>query len=314
MTEILKKWLNEDIHLSKGIKEISEDFKNGYLFAELLFKLKQIQNLSQFKDTKNKKDIINNFCLLNKTFLDMGIFLNEKDRNEIMNGGMYASKIYLLKIRQIISKKYINLEQLKYKYSNDLQKLYNKMYFNSQNDRYLYNLKIRLENEKNNNALNSNNSTKTEGNEISINKKYSIGGTLYNQLKKKYSHLNLSDFELEIILLDMKDEEIKLNDMKEKIKKLEKKREKQRLNQEKNEIKNWNSSIIEIKKYKNKLIKESWDPVIKFQKKCSNYFKNNGLMNEKITKSFDNNLNLLLPEKNENEEGKDEISLKKIWI
>ena len=313
MTEILKKWLNEDIHLSKEIKEISEDFKNGYLFAELLFKLKQIQNLSQFKDTKNKKDIINNFCLLNKTFLDMGIFLNEKDRNEIMNGGIYTSKIYLLKIRQIISKKYINIEQLKYKYSNDLQKLYNKMYFNSQNDRYLYNLKIRLENEKNNNALNSNNSTKTEGNEISINKKYSIGGTLYNQLKKKYSHLNLSDFELEIILLDMKDEEIKLNDMKEKIKKLEKKREKQRLNQEKNEIKNWNSSIIEIKKYKNKLIKESWDPVIKFQKKCSNYFKNNGLMNEKITKSFENDLNFFMSEKNNEEEYEenDEIDLKK---
>ena len=302
MSEILKKWLNEEIHLSKEIKEISEDFKNGYLFAELLFKLKQIHNLSQFKDSNNKKDIINNFCLLNKTFLDMGIFLNEKDRNEIMNGGVYTSKIYLLKIRQVLSKKYINLEQLKYKYSNDLQKLYNKMYFNSQNDRYLYNLKIRLENEKNNNALNSNNSTKTEGNEISINKKYSIGGILYNQLKKKYSHLNLSDFELEIILLDMKDEEIKLNDLKEKIQKLEKKREKQCLNQEKKEIKNWNSSIIEIKKYKNKLIKESWDPVIKFQKGCSNYFKKNALMNEKITKSFENDLNFFVSEKNNEEE------------
>ena len=125
MSEILKKWLNEEIHLSKEIKEISEDFKNGYLFAELLFKLKQIHNLSQFKDSNNKKDIINNFCLLNKTFLDMGIFLNEKDRNEIMNGGVYTSKIYLLKIRQVLSKKYINLEQLKYKYSNDLQKALN---------------------------------------------------------------------------------------------------------------------------------------------------------------------------------------------
>ena len=313
MSEILKKWLNEEIHLSKEIKEISEDFKNGHLFAELLFKLKQIHNLSQFKDSNNKKDIINNFCLLNKTFLDMGIFLNEKDRNEIMNGGVYTSKIYLLKIRQVLSKKYINLEQLKYKYSNDLQKLYNKMYFNSQNDRYLYNLKIRLENEKNNNALNSNNSTKTEGNEISINKKYSIGGILYNQLKKKYSHLNLSDFELEIILLDMKDEEIKLNDLKEKIQKLEKKREKQCLNQEKKEIKNWNSSIIEIKKYKNKLIKESWDPVIKFQKGCSNYFKKNALMNEKITKSFENDLNFFVSEKNNEEEYEenDEIDLKK---
>ena len=220
MSEFLIKWLNKEMHLSKTIKEISEDFKNGYLFAELLYKTKQIQNLSQFKDSSNKKDIIHNFCLLNKTLLDMGINLNEKDRNEIMNGGIYASKIYLLKIKQILDKKCINLEQLNYKYSNDLQSLYNKMMFTNQNERYLYNLKIRLENEKNNILLGSttNNSSSnislTEGkinDKLLLDKKYSIGSPLYRQLKKKYSHLDLTDFDLEIILLDMKDEEIKIN-------------------------------------------------------------------------------------------------------
>ena len=93
------KWLNNDIILSKKIKDISEDFRNGYLFAELLYKTKQIQKLSNFKDSNDKKDIIHNFCLLNKTLLDMGIILNEKDRNEIINGGTYASKIYLLKMK-----------------------------------------------------------------------------------------------------------------------------------------------------------------------------------------------------------------------
>ena len=115
MSEFLIKWLNKEMHLSKTIKEISEDFKNGYLFAELLYKTKQILNMSLYKDSNNKKDIIHNFCHLNKTLLDMGIHLNERDRNEIMNGGAYTSKIYLLKIKQILDKKFINIEQLKFK-------------------------------------------------------------------------------------------------------------------------------------------------------------------------------------------------------
>ena len=79
----------------------------------------------------------------------MGIILNEKDRNEIMNGGLYAAKIYLLKIRQVLDKKNIDLEQLKFKYSNDLQLLYNKMVFKNQNERYLYNIKSKLDKESN---------------------------------------------------------------------------------------------------------------------------------------------------------------------
>ena len=80
----------------------------------------------------------------------MGIILSERDRDEIMKGNIYTSKIYLLKIKQILDKKCINLEQLNHKYSNDLQKLYNSVIFKSNNEKYLYNLKIRTENEKNN--------------------------------------------------------------------------------------------------------------------------------------------------------------------
>ena len=315
MSQILIKWLNNDIHLSKPIKNIPEDFRNGYFFAELLHKTKQIQNLSQFKNSNNKKDILRNYCLLNNPLIDMGIILNEKDRNEIINGSIYTSKISLLKIRQVLDKKCINLEQLKYKYSNDLHLLYNKMMYKNQNEKYLYNLKIRLENEKNSiYSRKSDVKAITEGkinDEKIIDQKYALGGPLYKQLKHKFSHLDLTDFELEIILLDMKDQEIKMNYLKEKVQKTEKTREKQCINKEKKELKNWNASIIKIKKYKDNLLKESWEPVLKYQKGVMNYFKKNGLMNEKITKSFENNLNFFLPKKNENEEGEDEVSLKK---
>ena len=314
MSEILLKWLNNDIILSKKIKDISEDFRNGYLFAELLYKTKQVQKLSNFKDSNDKKDIIHNFCLLNKTLLDMGIILNEKDRNEIINGGTYASKIYLLKIRQVLDKKCIDLEQLKYKYSNDLQLLYNKMCFKNENEKYLYNLKIRLENSKNNsNMLGSSkliNMTEGKTKEQLLEQKYSLKGSICKELKKKYSHLELTDFELEIILNDMREEEIKLNYLKEKVQKTEKAREKLRRSKEKKEIKNWGSSIIEIKKNKNNLLRESWEPVRKYQKGFINYLKKNALKNAKITNIFDKELNFFVSEKGEHDE-EDEIDIKK---
>ena len=58
MAESLQNWLNNKIILSKIVKDIEYDFKNGYLFAELLYKTKQIPNLAIFKDSKNHKDII----------------------------------------------------------------------------------------------------------------------------------------------------------------------------------------------------------------------------------------------------------------
>ena len=113
MSDNLIKWLNQEMHLSRQITNISEDFKTGYLFAELLYKTKLIQNLSEYKNTSNKKDIIHNFCLLDQILLKMGIILTEKNRDEIIKGNIYTSKIYLLKIKQFLDKKCINLEQLK---------------------------------------------------------------------------------------------------------------------------------------------------------------------------------------------------------
>ena len=80
MSEILIKWLNEEIHLSQKITNISADFKTGYLFAELLYKTKQLQNLSEYKNTSKNKDIIHNFCLLDQVLLRIGINLTEEDR------------------------------------------------------------------------------------------------------------------------------------------------------------------------------------------------------------------------------------------
>ena len=124
MSEKLQIWLNKDIKLSKVVTDIPYDFKNGYLFAELLYKTKQIPNLSIYKKTNLQKDIISNFCHLQKNFLDIGIVLDEKNRDNIINARSYASLIYLFKIKQVLSNKYIDLEQLKLKEANQIQKIY----------------------------------------------------------------------------------------------------------------------------------------------------------------------------------------------
>ena len=60
--DLLINWLNKEIVLSKIIKDIPMDFRNGYLFAELLHKTKLIPNLSIYLNSNKEKDIIHNFC------------------------------------------------------------------------------------------------------------------------------------------------------------------------------------------------------------------------------------------------------------
>ena len=87
--------------------------------------MKQIPKLSLFKNTNNHKDIIFNFCHLQKNLSDLGIILDEKSRDEIMNANPYTAQIYLFKIKQVLSNKNINLEQLKLKHSTTVQNLTN---------------------------------------------------------------------------------------------------------------------------------------------------------------------------------------------
>ena len=192
MTDILLNWLNNEIVLSKSIKDISMDFRNGYLFAELLYKTKQIPKLSTFRNTNNYKDMIFNFCHLQKNFLDIGITLDENSRNEILNGSPYTSKIYLFKIKQILANKNIDLNQLKIKESRTLQNLYNKICFKNENEKYLYNLQLKIGNKEKseNRILIKNNSASylpVLGNSFEniLNKKYNVNGSIYNEFKKK---------------------------------------------------------------------------------------------------------------------------------
>lgn len=50
MADILLTWLNTEVDLSKKIKNIEQDFANGYLLGELLYKFNQLTNINEFRN------------------------------------------------------------------------------------------------------------------------------------------------------------------------------------------------------------------------------------------------------------------------
>ena len=306
MSETLKTWLNNEIVLSKVISDIPNDFNNGYLFAELLFKTKQIPNLSLFKNSNNKKDIISNFCYLQKNFLDIGIILDEKSRNDMMNASQYASLIYLYKIKQVISRKNIDLNELKIKESTTIQKLYNKMIFKNNNEKYLHSWQ-----EKygilsiNKRMMKKNYSTLLpavgKSTEEILEEKYGTNGNIYNEIKSKYNHLNFGEEDIKIIIEEMKNNENKLLNNKYIIKTRENNR-KLSLRKNNDKIKKmWEREHTNIEKFKLSKIKESWMPAFKYKLAMQKYFKRSESKNEHMSINFDDNLKFLV---DENDKGK----------
>ena len=274
MAETLKNWLNNEIILSKKINDIPSDFNNGYLFAELLFKTKQIPNLSLFKNSNNKKDIISNFCYLQKNLLDVGIILDEKSRNDIINASPYASLIYLFKIKQVISRKNIDLNEIKIKESTTIQKLYNKMIFKNDNEKYFHSWQEKYGiYPTNKRIMKKNYSTFLpvvgKSYEEFLDEKYGINGNIYKEIKSKYNHLNFDEEEIKIIIEEMKHNENKLLNNKYAIRTSENNR-KLSLRKNNEKIKKmWEKEHSNIEKFKLLKIKESWMPTNKYKLKKS---------------------------------------------
>ena len=291
MSELLQNCLNKEIILSKTIDDISYDFKNGYLFAELLFKTKQISNLSLFKNSKHREDIISNFCHLQKNLLDIGIILDEKSRDDIMNASPYASKIYLFKIKQVLSRKNIDLEQLKLKESTSIQKLYNKIIFKNDNEKYLRSWQMKYGIRPRNfrtikKSVSSILPISQRSTENILNEKYDINGPIYKEFKSKYKHLNFTDEEIKMILEEMKNNENKLIDIKNSIKTIENNRKLFLKNNNEEIKKRCERELSNMEKFKSVQLKKLWSPVVKYQLFSKNYYKISSNKNIAMSSNF----------------------------
>ena len=77
MSHLLLKWLNEECRLSRTVYSIEDDFKNGYLFGELLDRFGLQPNFKKrFRDTNTAKAKLVNFCELEKSLRKVDIEMN----------------------------------------------------------------------------------------------------------------------------------------------------------------------------------------------------------------------------------------------
>ena len=133
----LKQWLNTTVCLSKEIKDIPSDFRNGYFFGEILYKHRLIPNFHQYKNTSKYNDISKNYQYLSKAFEDLNIKFNDNRRNDILKKKEGVASQIIFKLKQVIDQKLLSKENLKMqKGPNELHKLYNQMMFPNDNKKY----------------------------------------------------------------------------------------------------------------------------------------------------------------------------------
>ena len=296
MTDSLLKWLNEDIKLSKEITNIPLDFRTGYYFAELLNKMNQLPVLSQYKNSTKKNDIIYNLYNLQKNLSKIGIELDEKSINKIMNSDIYTAQIYLHKIRQLLSNKNINLQQLYFKNSNSLSRMYNDFYFRNNNEKYLNNICRNTINESGiNNFKYMRQIDKDKYDQI------------YNQIKKDYAHLNLNDIDMEFIMTDIKDTERRINYFKNYVYKSEERQKKINQKKSEKEMKVWLNSKKYMDNLKQRIINKSMNKIAQKQRIFNTQMKFNGLYLQKESKMFENKLSLFLDRKELKDKSNEEL-------
>ena len=284
MSDELLIWLNNDINLSKKITDIPKDFSTGYYFAELLNKTNHLPVLSSYKNTTNQKDIIQNLHQLQINLDEIGIILNEQCKKKIMNADIYTSKIYLYKIKKLLESKNINLKLLHFKNSISLSKMFNSIYFKNDNEKYLRNI--------NKKSIYNSGIDHYKYYKKYDENKYKIGGELYKDIKKEFSHLELNDFDMKMILADIKESEFKINYLKNYVYKSEEKQKNINKLKEEKEIQLWNKNLTKINKIKKGIIDKSWNKVKRNMNLFNNHMKGNSVNLQKNTLDFDDNLNL----------------------
>lgn len=64
MADLLRRWCNDELHLSRQVEDFERDFSNGFLLGEILSKFGKQSNFSEFLDSENPKQILGNFTRL----------------------------------------------------------------------------------------------------------------------------------------------------------------------------------------------------------------------------------------------------------
>ena len=128
MSDTLYNYLNNEIKLSVKVNSIDKDFKNGFLFGEILSKTGQLnpKDLSLYnKEAKTNQEIKQNYAILKEHLKHIGIHLDNFTINSLVNNIKGSSANLVYKIKTQIERKNMNFDDIMNKinkYENDVKK------------------------------------------------------------------------------------------------------------------------------------------------------------------------------------------------
>jgi len=111
MAQLLLEWLNEKVVLNSKVVSFSEDFKDGYLLGNILYKFNQQINFNEFSNTGHPNAKLNNFLLLEPTMRKIGVHFNSKVVSDIMTGKGSSVKNLLYEMKTQLESIYRNSQQ-----------------------------------------------------------------------------------------------------------------------------------------------------------------------------------------------------------
>ena len=284
----LKEWLNITICLSKEIKDIASDFRNGYLFGEILHKHKLIPNFHQYRNTNKRSDISKNYQYLSKAFVDLNIKFNDERRNDILNKKEGVASQIIFKLKQIIDQKLLSKENLlMQKGPNELHKLYKQMIFPNDNEKYYKDLLNRRALKDNRKVLNP------------ITRFLSKEGKFYVDIGK--------EIEKDKLFLDEKSKTMYNN-----IHEIESNRGKFCLDKDEEGLKNWKKQMDVKKLFDKKQLEEKWKETEFYKTATFDSFRRSNKSNINEILRFNQNLSRLGLDVNEQNKNNNEGNAKKI--
>ena len=102
MSDLLRRWLNDEIKLSFPVQHFEAEFASGYAFGELLYKCKLCPDFAQFSARGGPDSMINNFTRLQPALGRMGVVLTPQVVNSLMSEErgvaprlLYSIKMYM---------------------------------------------------------------------------------------------------------------------------------------------------------------------------------------------------------------------------
>eukprot|EP00921_Rhytidocystis_pertsovi_P015423 GHVQ01024507.1.p1 GENE.GHVQ01024507.1~~GHVQ01024507.1.p1 ORF type:complete len:127 (-),score=19.42 GHVQ01024507.1:821-1201(-) len=102
MSQFIYEWVNSVLKLSTHVDSFEKQFRNGYLFGEVLYELKQIDNTEDFQNSNSVAARIRNFTTLEPVMRALGVRFSTRHMQDVMDGREGAALRVLCQLKSAV--------------------------------------------------------------------------------------------------------------------------------------------------------------------------------------------------------------------